>query len=163
MRSARLLLTAVMTFLLAVSVLVAAPAEAQDVLTNADIVKMAKAGISEDIILRDIEMSKTKFGTSPAALIELKNQGVSDRILGAVLDSRNGGSRSKSEGLATSRVAQAAAPGHHGLPSFDADVQIDSKTHDKVSMGHNQIRVEHGGVPVFSVKWKDNSSANAGK
>ncbi len=71
MRGARLLqLTVLLTFLLALPLLAQAPTD--NVLTNADIVKMMKAGLPESIILREIQMSNTDFATSPAALIELK-------------------------------------------------------------------------------------------
>jgi hypothetical protein len=155
MRGARLLqLTVLLTFLLALPGLAQAPAD--QVLTNTDIVKMMKAGLPESIILREIQMSKTDFGTNPAALIELKKQGASEAILGAVLDSRMGTSRSESESPATPRViAQSAAPGPHHMPSFEADVRINPKTHEKVTMGHNQIKVEQSGVPIFSLKWKE--------
>ena len=89
MRGARLLhLTFLLTFLLVLPVLAQAPTD--QALTNADIVRMMKAGMPESIILREIRMSNTDFAISPAALIELKKQGASERILGAVLDSRMG-------------------------------------------------------------------------
>ena len=74
MRGARLLqLAFLLAFLLALPLLAQAPTD--NVLTNADIVKMMKAGVPESIILREIQMSNTDFATSPAALIELKKQG----------------------------------------------------------------------------------------
>jgi len=162
MRGARLLqLAFLLVFLLALPLLAQAPTDT--VLTNADIVKMMKAGLPESIILREIQMSRTDFGTSPAALIELKKQGASERILGAVLDSRMGTSRSEPESRATPRiVAQAAAPGLHHMPSFEADMRINPTVNGKLSMGHNQIKVERSGVPVFSLKWKEikNTSSN---
>ena len=133
-------------------------------LTNADIVKMIKAGLPESIIVREIQMSRTDCGTSPAALIELKKQGATERILGAVLDSRMGTGRSEPESRATPRiVAQAAAPGLHHMPSFEADMRINPTVNGKLSMGHNQIKVERSGVPLFSVKWKEIKNPSSGK
>jgi hypothetical protein len=138
---------------------VAAQAPTDNVLTNADIVKMVKAGLPENIIVREIQMSRTDFGTSPSALIELKKQGASEGVLGAVLDSRMGASQPRSEPPPESHlVAQSAAPGSHHLSSFQADVRINPKVNGKVSMGHNQIKVERSGVPVFSLKWKETKS-----
>ena len=84
MRGARLLqLNVLLTLLLAVPLLAQAPTD--QALTNADIVKMMKAGLPESVILREIQMSNTDFATSPAALIQLRKQGASERILHAVL------------------------------------------------------------------------------
>ena len=126
------------------------------VLTNADIVKMTNAGISESNIVREIQMSRSDFSTSPAALIELKRHGVSESVLGAVLDSRLGGGMSAS---GTQQIlyipAHSATPGLHHLPSFEADLKLNSKTTGKLSVGRNQIKLEQAGVPVFSLKWKE--------
>ena len=71
---------------------------------------MVKAGVPESIVVREIQMSQTDFGTSPAALIELRKQGASERVLGAVLDSRMGAGSAQSEPLAAPHVsAQPAA------------------------------------------------------
>ncbi len=150
-------LMAVGTLLLVIVAPFSTMAAADDVLTNADIVKMSKAGLSEGIILRAIQVSNTNFTTTPDALIYLKKQGVSERILGAVLDSRAGVSGAPSEGFASPGIsAPPATGGHHQLPAFQADLHVNKKVHEKVSMGHNQIRVEQGGHPVFSLKWEGN-------
>jgi hypothetical protein len=162
MRGARLLqLTVLLTFLLVLPGLAQAPTD--QVLTNADIVKMMKAGLPESVILREIRMSNTDFATSPAALIELKKQGASETILGAVLDSQMGIGQSQPGPRATPRiVAQVAAPGLHHLPSVEADMRINSTANGHLSMGHNHIQVEHSGMPVFSLEWREikNPSSN---
>src|SRR5271157_436530 len=108
MRGARLLqLTLLLAFSLALPLLAQAPAD--NVLTNADVAKMVKAGIPESIIVREIQMSRTEFGTSPAALIELKKQGASERVLGAVLDSRSGAGGPGPEPLPTSHLSAQSA------------------------------------------------------
>src|ERR1035441_5603812 len=67
MRGVRLLkLTVLLALLLGLPLLAQAPTG--NVLTNADIVKMMKAGLPESIILREIQMSRTDFATSPSAL-----------------------------------------------------------------------------------------------
>jgi hypothetical protein len=59
--------------------------ETQRTLTNADIIKMAKSGISEQTIILMIQKTAPKFDTSPDALIELKREGVTDAVLNAML------------------------------------------------------------------------------
>ncbi len=151
------LLQLIVLLALSVTLPAASPAQTTDaVLTNADIVKMVKAGLPESIIVREIQMSRTDFGTSPAALIELKKQGASEGILGAVLDSRMGPARTESTPLpATHLAAQSGASGPHHLPSFEADLRVNPTKHEKISVGHNQIKVVQSGVPLFSLKWKE--------
>src|SRR5215471_4321525 len=54
-------------------------------MTNADVVSMVKAGLPENIILTAMRSQETAFDNSAAALVELKNQGVSTNIIGAML------------------------------------------------------------------------------
>src|SRR5208337_2850267 len=158
MRGARLLqLTLLLAFSLTLPLLAQAPTD--NVLTNADVARMVKAGIPESIIVREIQMSRTNLGTSPSALIELKNQGASEGVLGAVLDSRVGTGKSQAEPLPAPHIsAQSAAPGHHGLPTFEAKMKFNATTNGKLSMSHNQIKVERSGVPLFSLKWKESKA-----
>jgi len=157
MRVARLVqLTFLLAFSLGFPVRFMAQVPTDNVLTNADIVKMTKAGLSESIILREIQISRTDFSTSPAALIELKKHGVTESVLGAVLDSRLGAGRSAAEPQPMTYLPEhTATPGPHHLPSFEADMRLDSKTHEKLSVGQNHIKLEQSGVPVFSLKWKE--------
>ena len=57
-------------------------APASSALRNADIVAMTTAKLSDDVIATSVQRAATtNFDVSPAALIELKNAGVSDRII----------------------------------------------------------------------------------
>ncbi len=164
MRNARLLH---LTFLLAISLAFAVPCLAQgstdSALSNADIGRMLKAGIPENIIVREIQMSKTELSTGAAALIELKNQGASERILEAVLDSRTATNKGKRESLPASAVSARAAPSNSfRLPAIEANVRVKS-ANDKISMNHNHIMVEQSGVPVFSVQWKVKRSTSGSR
>jgi hypothetical protein len=61
--------------------------EPQHVLSNSDVVNMAKSGIGDATIILTIQRSSTKFDTSPDALIQLKSAGLSDAVLNAMLAS----------------------------------------------------------------------------
>ena len=124
-------------------------------LTNADIVKMVKAGIPESVILRKVQMSESNFTTSPNALIELKRQHVPDDVMAAMLDSEAAMRMPPGEGggVPPARLPFANAHPHHHLPRFDAVLHVDSKT-EKFSVGKNQIKVEQAGVPIFTLNWK---------
>lgn len=67
----------VATLLLSASALVAQ----QTALTNENIVKMAKAGLSEDVIAATVNASPGKYDTSPDGLVKLKTSGVSDKVI----------------------------------------------------------------------------------
>lgn len=60
--------------------------QAQQALTNADVVKMVKAGLSADLIVATIKNAQVKnFDLSPDAVIKLKMAGVSDAVIAAML------------------------------------------------------------------------------
>ena len=54
-------------------------------LTNADIVQMQKAGLSEEIILSKIAASPTNFDTGTQDLIQLRDAGVKNNIINAMV------------------------------------------------------------------------------
>src|SRR5437667_343642 len=58
---------------------------AQSVLTNDSIIKMSKAGLSDDIIISTLGSQPVKFSTSADDLIALKKAGVSDKVIAAVM------------------------------------------------------------------------------
>jgi hypothetical protein len=71
----------ILSLLLALAVLGCA----QDALTNDAVVKMAKAGLSEDVILSMVNTRPAKYSVTPDSLIELKSAGVSDKIVAAMV------------------------------------------------------------------------------
>lgn len=66
--------------------------DAHQVLTNADIAKMVKSGMSDQTIVLPIQKGPTTFDTSPNTLIDLKKQGVSDLLLNAMIAAPSAGS-----------------------------------------------------------------------
>lgn len=63
---------------------VCAPAAAQNVLTNADVIKMAGAGLSDTVVINSIESHIPAFDLSPEGLVELKKGKVSDAVVAAM-------------------------------------------------------------------------------
>ena len=59
--------------------------EAKKPITNADVVKLTQASLPESTIILAIEQGQANFDTSPAALIELKKQGVSQAVMEVML------------------------------------------------------------------------------
>jgi hypothetical protein len=57
-------------------------------LTNTDIVKLKAAGFGDDVIVATVETSPNDFNLGAPALVALKQGGVSDRVISAMLKSR---------------------------------------------------------------------------
>ncbi len=81
-RTRRTLLTvAAVLALLAISPLLFA----QEVLNNDAVIKLLKAGLSDDLIVATINASPGKYDTSADALIALRNAGADSKVISAVL------------------------------------------------------------------------------
>lgn len=91
----------------------AATAFAQDEMTNDEVISLTKAGLSSSIIVGKIKTSKTSFDMSTDALIKLKQAGVGDDVVGAMLEAKSG----KSVGGATSSSTGAAEVTASGDPN----------------------------------------------
>ncbi len=57
-----------------------------DILTNSDILKLVAAGLPDSVILAKIRGSTARFNTDADSLIQLKEAGVSDSVLEAMID-----------------------------------------------------------------------------
>ncbi len=80
---------------------------AQQTLTNDTILKLAKAGMGDDVVINMINTQPSGFSLAADDLIALKTGGVSDKVIAAML-ARNA---NPSPGLVTS-AAPAAGPAH---------------------------------------------------
>jgi len=79
-------------------------AAAQQSLNNDAIIKLVKAGLSDDLIVSTIFSQAGTYDTSTDGLIALKSGGVSDKVVGAILSKAAGGT------AAASSPAAATAP-----------------------------------------------------
>ncbi|CAN5373783.1 hypothetical protein BH10ACI1_BH10ACI1_09220 [soil metagenome] len=61
-----------------------------EVMTNNEVISLVKAGLSKQIIVNKIRTSKTDFDLSTNSLIKLKQAGVDDEIVNAMLESKSG-------------------------------------------------------------------------
>ncbi len=60
-------------------------AAAQAALNNDSIIKMAKAGLSDDVIVATVNASAGSYTTNPDVLISLKKAGVSDKVIAVLV------------------------------------------------------------------------------
>lgn len=70
--------------------LVCAASPAQEVLANESIVKMVKAGQSEDVIVNVVNLQPGKYSLSTDNLVALKNANVSPRVITAMMNKSQG-------------------------------------------------------------------------
>ncbi len=94
-----------------VSVALAAIGFAQTALTNDAIIKMVKAGLGEDIVVSTIKSQPARYTTGPDDLIALKGAGVSDKIIGAMMEKMTSGGAAPA-----APAAPAAAPSAPSAP-----------------------------------------------
>jgi hypothetical protein len=83
-------------------------------LTVEDVIKLAKAGLSEDIIIRQIRKNGQAFDMSTEQLIALKAAGVSDRIVQVMLDPSKADTPG---GIAPATLAATPEPAEAALPT----------------------------------------------
>lgn len=62
---------------------------AQQAVTNLDLMTMAQAGLSDQVIVNAVQTRGGQFDLSPAAIIELKNRGVSDSVILTIQNQNN--------------------------------------------------------------------------
>ena len=97
-----------------------APTAAAETLTNDDVIKLVKAGLSSDTISLSIRSaSATKFDTSASGLAELGQEGVPDSVLQAMIKR----SSQAAAPAAAAAPAPAAAPARSSLKSNRRSVQ----------------------------------------
>lgn len=82
-----------------------APAQ-DEAMTNDEVISLTKAGLSPSIIIGKIRSGKSSFDLSTESLIKLKQAGVSDDIVAAMLEAKSGRS-----------TASAAGPSMSGDPN----------------------------------------------
>ena len=62
----------------------------EEVMTNDEVISLSKAGLSPGIIISKIRSSKSNFDLSTDSLIKLKQSGVPDDIVAAMLEAKSG-------------------------------------------------------------------------
>lgn len=134
-------------FLSCVLLLLAPVLLAQETLNNASVVKLIKAGLSDDLIVATINASPGKYDTSAIALIDLKKAGATDKVVAAMILKASGASANTSPANRTpgsqptdesSSGGVVLAPG--GLPAGVDSVGV--YYFDKTSNGWQEVPAE---------------------
>lgn len=88
------------------------PTSAQIAFNNDAVIKMVKAGITEDLILATISSQAGAYDTSADGLIALKAAGVSDKILAAIIQKSSGTPAPSATNSSATPSAAASAADH---------------------------------------------------
>jgi hypothetical protein len=122
-------------------------------LTNADVISMVKAGLPENTIILAIQQGPTDFDTSAQTLIQLKNQGISPKILDAMIQ----GSKPVEAQTQTNPSPRTASdanplspiPGANDPISYGDVVMVDGDK--RIEMKRSQINERAGGFMMQAV------------
>ena len=133
-------------FLSCVLLLLAPVLLAQETLNNASVIKLIKAGLSDDLVVATINASPGKYDTSAIALIDLKKAGATDKVVAAMILKASGASASTSPAnRATSQPADDATSGGVVLAAGGLPAGVDSVGvyyFDKTSNGWQEVPAE---------------------
>ena len=111
----------------------------QAAMNNDSVIKMIKAGLSDDVIVTTINSSAGTYDTSANGLIALKTGGASDKVISAIVLKASG---------AAAAPAAAAAPGASALPPGidDVGVYFKDKTGAWADVHPEIVNFKTGGV-----------------
>lgn len=111
---------------------------AQQTLNNEGVIKMVKAGLSEEVIAAAVSSSPGTYDTSADGLVALKSAGVGDKIVAAIV--------SKASGAAT--PAPVAAGGASALPQGidEVGVYFKGKSGNWISLMPEVVNFKTGGA-----------------
>jgi hypothetical protein len=105
-------------------------AGAQEVLTNDSVVKMVKAGLSEEVVLSVVKSSPAKYDLTPDQLITLKSAGVPDRVVAAMVERASGGGApgvGKATGATPAAGTVAGGDPNDPMSSHDSGIYLYAK------------------------------------
>src|SRR5215467_7371277 len=97
---------------------------AQETLTNQSIMEMLKAGLSERVVIAKIRTSPSSFDTSTDALIALKKNGVSEKVIEAMMSPAAAAAPAAPPSAPAASVAMAPTPAVGHAPARPTVYQI---------------------------------------
>ncbi|HVV73939.1 MAG TPA: hypothetical protein VHI52_20970 [Verrucomicrobiae bacterium] len=88
-----------------------------------DVLKLSRAQVSEDVVLSYIHNSGTIYSLGPQDIVYLRNQGVTDRIINAMLDQRKKVTEVAAQ-VAPTPAPSSAAPAIPNAPTVPDSAQV---------------------------------------
>jgi hypothetical protein len=99
---------------------------AQETLTNDSVIKLVKAGLSEELVVTTINSSPGKFDTSASALIALKEAGAGDKVVAAMILKASGAASSAEAKRTSIQPGTADVPAPISLAAGALPAGVDS-------------------------------------
>ncbi len=114
---------------------------AQQPLNNDSVIKMVKAGLGDDTIISMVNTQPGIYAVDPDSLVQLKNAGVSDKVLNAMIAKNAANS-------APPALAPSAPPAANAVPAGVDEVAVYYKNKDNqwVEMMPEVVNWKTGGV-----------------
>lgn len=151
--------------LLIIPLFMLVPARA-DALTVRDIVELTRAGLGEEVLLALIEVDRSVFPIDSASIKQLKADGVSDRVIVAMV--RSGREAPPPEQVVPDAAALPPAPepqivviDHHEPPQIrEVQVAVPVPIYIPVATRsvHSRVPDAANGIPVSSDRWIEEHS-----
>lgn len=119
----------------------AAPAPqptAQQSLDNDAVIKLVKAGLSDDLVVNTIATSPGTYNVSPDGLIALKSAGVSDRVVSAIV-AKSSATAQSAPTAPMAPVAVPAPPTYVLAEGSDVYLAFDEDLSSKTSAAGDQV------------------------
>lgn len=98
---------------------------AQTALTNDAVLKMAKAGLGEEILLSTVKTQPGHYSTAPNDLIALKGAGVTDKVIAAMIEKASSGAPTPAAAAANPVAAAPKAVNEVGVYYLKNDAWAD--------------------------------------
>lgn len=115
---------------LRIVLIVSCAALAQEALTNDSIIKMVKAGLSQDVIVSMVRSQPSSYTLTPDQLIALKSAGVPDAVVSAMVNKNVGAGsvvRANSSGATPAAGTVAAGDPNDPMASHDSGIYLYAK------------------------------------
>jgi len=116
---------------------------AQQVMNNDSVIKLVKAGLSDDLIVATISASSGAYDVSADAIIALKTAGASDKVIAAVL------AKSAAPTPATAAPPTAPAPGPSATGATESAEPGTASGSAPISAGARVVIAPMGGFETY--------------
>jgi len=111
---------------------------------NEDILRMAKAGLGDDVLIQTIQLQPGHYDTNPDDLIALKSAGLSDKVLAAM--QAHGSGLAQGTGLKTHSAKPTVDPIPLAAGIDEIGVYYKDKTDDFVPLKTERVTFKTGGA-----------------
>lgn len=127
------------------------------VLTNSGVIDLVKANLSENIIVTKIKNSKCEFDTSSGGLVKLKESGVADAIITAMIEAGSKAVPSKPEIQKTADLKEAIGKRKVFLIADDEESRIEIIKKFK-SKGFSFVEDKKEAELIFELSYSDGTT-----